>query len=129
MSVWPLVNKLKILQGSTYNQFDFMELDSAPFFFLKDDCCLVEECDCAYVSMAEKGICHEVPGGHEPEALLCSSGGSGTFGCLWAAFVLGAPVRGEAVACASPAFGIDPGTVAGTSSASCYPTIGGKMGR
>ena len=34
MSVWPLVNKLRILQGSVYNLFDFTELDCAPSFLL-----------------------------------------------------------------------------------------------
>lgn len=43
---------------------------------------------------------------------------------MYAGFVLGASVQGEAVACASPAFGIDPGTVAGTGSAACYPHYG-----
>jgi len=33
MSVWPLVNKLRILQGSIYNLFDFIELDCACIFF------------------------------------------------------------------------------------------------
>lgn len=34
MSVWPLVDKLRILQGSVYNLFGFMKLDRAPFIYL-----------------------------------------------------------------------------------------------
>lgn len=70
MSVWPLVNKLRILQGSIYNLFDFMELEwFFLWFFLVFwvffEGWLVEECDCAYVTLAQKGICHVVPCGYE----------------------------------------------------------------
>lgn len=80
MSVWPLVNKLRILQGSVYNLFDFTELDCAPSFLLvfflllllgffllllKDCCCSAEGCDCAYKGLAREGICHAIPRGYE----------------------------------------------------------------
>lgn len=70
MSVWLLVNKLRILQGSVYNLFDFIKLGYVLsffylFFVLKDGCCLAEECDCAYVILAQKGISHAFPRGYE----------------------------------------------------------------
>ena len=56
MSVWPLVNKLRILQGSVYNLFDFTELDCAPSFLLGFFCCK---------GLAREGICHAIPRGYE----------------------------------------------------------------